>query len=133
MGRTSSNARSLAHAATEIKLRAERKAGELLAQLERDKPRPGTMSNDGHGSEYATTLEAGGIGRPKASRLLVASSWAGCRQVWTIHLKSRCLPSSLLGYSLSSRVGPSSAMRAVERRTGRIRPTGGRETPSPVC
>lgn len=56
------------HAAT-IKLRAERKAGELLAGLERDKPYPGSsMSSVGHGSPYAAALDESGTTRQDANR-----------------------------------------------------------------
>ena len=45
--------------AAEIKLRAERKAGEMLAGLERATPYPGssTISNVGNGSDYRAVLE----------------------------------------------------------------------------
>lgn len=56
--------------AAEIKLRAERKAGEVLSQLERGVPWPGsrTMSNVGHGSEYARVLEETSTSRQTAVR-----------------------------------------------------------------
>lgn len=45
--------------AAEVKIRAERKAGELLAGLERATPYPGssTISNVGNGSDYRAVLE----------------------------------------------------------------------------
>lgn len=59
--------------AAEIKLRAERKAGELLAQLERDViafggSRPHSVSDDGHRSEYTEVLEDTGTTRQDANR-----------------------------------------------------------------
>ena len=60
--------------AAEVKLRAERKAGELLAQLKRDTPQTANpsglpKSNDGHGSsEYQAALEETGTSRQDAKR-----------------------------------------------------------------
>lgn len=56
--------------AAEIKLRAERKAGELLVMMERGVPKPGgrTMPDVGHSSEYAKVLSETNTTRQDASR-----------------------------------------------------------------
>jgi hypothetical protein len=52
-----------------LKLRAERKAGEMLEILERGKPYPGSSMPDvGHGSEYSKVLEETDTSRQDASR-----------------------------------------------------------------
>lgn len=61
--------------AAEIKLRAERMAGELLAQLERGKTGPRVIPTDGDNpSEYSMTLVGAGLSSPRAHRLQVAAS-----------------------------------------------------------
>ena len=54
--------------ATEIKLRAERKAGELLGELERDKPGPKLGDNLSPNSEYRQTIEAADVEIRQAQR-----------------------------------------------------------------
>ncbi len=57
------------NSAAEIKLRAERKAGEMLAGLERATPQMARiMSNAGRDSEYATVLEETDTTRQAAAR-----------------------------------------------------------------
>jgi len=63
----------------EIKIRAERRAGELLKRLERNTPQTANptglpMSNNGHGSEYGETLKELKTTRQDAQRWQLESS-----------------------------------------------------------
>lgn len=55
--------------AAEIKLRAERKAGELLTELKRETPQTARIASElGHDSEYAQALEESNTSRQDANR-----------------------------------------------------------------
>jgi len=66
-----------ANHAAEVKLRAERKAGELLGQLERapaGRPTENTRQPFGNFSEYRQTLQETGVEERTAQRWQVAST-----------------------------------------------------------